>query len=284
MAASETKVIMDGLIFPECARWHDGRLWFSDMLDRKVIVINPDGKPEVVAEVPGQPGGLGWLPDGRLLIVSMFDQRLLRLEAGGLQVAADLSKVARGNCNDMVVDLKGRAYIGDWGFVGARPKDHVTTGDVILVTPEGNARVVSDQMQFPNGAVITADNRTLIVADSYGYNLSAFDIRSDGTLANYRVWADMGKGVIPDGICLDAEGAVWVTNSAGNDVIRVKEGGKVVGRVTVASRAYACILGGPKRDLLYLTTAAPGMFADLKDKRSGRIEVVPVAVPGAGLP
>ncbi len=284
MAASETKVIMDGLIFPECARWHDGRLWFSDMLDRKVIVIGPDGKPEVVVDVPGQPGGLGWLPDGRLLIVSMFDQRLLRLEAGGLQVVADLSKVARGNCNDMVVDLKGRAYIGDWGFVGARPKDHVTTGDVMLVTPEGNARVVSDQLQFPNGAVITADNRTLIVADSYGYNLSAFDIRSDGTLANYRVWADMGKSVIPDGICLDAEGAVWVTNSAGNDVIRVKEGGKVVGRVTVASRAYACILGGPKRDLLYLTTAAPGMFADLKDKRSGRIEVVPVAVPGAGLP
>lgn len=281
---SKTKVIMDGLIFPECARWHDGRLWFSDMLDRKVIVLDAEGKAETVAEVPGQPGGLGWLPDGRLLIVSMFDQRLLRLDAGGLQVAADLSKVARGNCNDMVVDLKGRAYIGDWGFVGARPKDYVTTGDVMLVTPEGKARVVSDQLQFPNGAVITADNKTLIVADSYGYNLSAFDIRSDGTLANYRVWADMGKGVIPDGICLDAEEAVWVTNSAGNDVIRVKEGGKVVGRVTVASRAYACILGGPKRNLLYLTTAAPGMFADLKDKRSGCIEVIPVEVPGAGLP
>jgi len=214
----------------------------------------------------------------------MFDQRLLRLDADGLKVAADLSKIARGNCNDMVVDLKGRAYIGDWGFVGARPKDRVTTGDVMLVTPEGKARVVSDQLLFPNGAVITADNKTLIVADSYAYNLAAFDIRDDGSLANYRVWADMGQGVIPDGICLDAEGAVWVTNANGNDVIRVKEGGKVAGRVTVDFRAYACILGGPKRNLLYLTTAAPGLFADLKDKRSGRIEVIEVKVPGAGLP
>ena len=128
------------------------------------------------------------------------------------------------------------------------------------------------------------DNKTLIVADSYAFRLVAFDIEDDGSLINYRIWAELGKGVIPDGICLDAEEAVWVTNSAGNDVIRVKEAGNIVGRVTVSSRAYACILGGPDRKLLYLTTAAPGLFADLKDKRSGRIEVIPVDVPGAGIP
>jgi sugar lactone lactonase YvrE len=184
----------------------------------------------------------------------------------------------------MVVDVRGRAYIGDWGFVGAPPKGQVLPADLMLVTPEGNARVVADKVLFPNGAVITPDHKTLIVAESYANRLAAFDIEASGSLNNYRVWADMGKQVIPDGICLDVEGAVWVTNSAGNDVIRVKEGGEVLGRVTVASRAYACMLGGPGRNLLYLTTAAPGLFADLKDKRSGCIEVIPVEVPGAGLP
>jgi sugar lactone lactonase YvrE len=282
--ADKTKIILDGLIFPECARWYDGKLWFSDMLDHKVIVIDSKGRAKTVVEVPGQPGGLGWLPDGRLLIVSMTDQHLLRLDDDGLKVATDLSRIATGNCNDMVVDLNGRAYIGDWGFISARPKDNSATPHLMLATPDGKARVVSTQIVFPNGAVITPDNKTLIVADSYAYRLVAFDIMNDGSVANFRVWADLGKEVIPDGICLDAEEAVWVTNSAGNDVIRVKEGGKIVGRVTVSSRAYACILGGPDRKSLYLTTAAPGLFADLKDKRSGRIEVLPVDVPGAGIP
>jgi sugar lactone lactonase YvrE len=281
---SETKVVLDGLIFPECTRWYDGKLWFSDMLDHKVIVIDSRGRADIVAEVPGQPGGLGWLPDGRLLVVSMTDQHLLRLDADGLKVASDLSRIATGNCNDMVVDLQGRAYIGDWGFIGARPKDRPSNPHLMLVASDGQARVVSTQIAFPNGAVITPDNKTLIVADSYAYRLVAFDIEDNGSLINYRIWADMGKGVIPDGICLDAEEAVWVTNSAGSDVIRVKEGGQITGRVTVSSRAYACILGGPDRKSLYLTTAAPGLFADLKDKRSGRIEVLPVDVPGAGIP
>jgi sugar lactone lactonase YvrE len=280
----ETRVVLEGLVFPECPRWQDGKLWFSDMLDRKVIAVDPTGKAAVAAQVPGQPGGLGFLPDGRLLVVSMTDQRLLRLEADGLKEVADLSRMAVGNCNDMVVDVQGRAYIGDWGFVGVPKRGEPKKANLILVTPDGKARIVANELLFPNGAVITPDNKTLIVAESSASRLAAFDIEADGSLANYRVWANLGKGVIPDGICLDAEEAVWVTNSGGNDVIRVREGGEAAGRIYVSDRAYACILGGPDRRDLYLTTAAPGLFADLKDKRSGRIEVIRVDIPGAGLP
>lgn len=282
--ASETKVVLEGLIFPECPRWHDGRLWFSDMLDCKVIAVDLDGHAETVAQVPGQPGGLGWLPDGRLLVVSMTDQRLLRLDTDGLREASDLSQIAIGNCNDMVVDVHGNAYIGDWGFVGSRPQGELTTAHLIMASPDGKARIVANRVLFPNGAVITPDGKTLIVAESFASRLAAFDIQDDGSLSNYSVWADLGEKVIPDGICLDAEGAIWVTNSGGNDVIRVRRGGEVAGTVTVSSRAYACILGGAGRRSLYLTTAAPGMFADLRSKRSGRIEVITVDVPGAGLP
>lgn len=282
--ANETKVILDGLIFPECPRWHSGRLWFSDMLDHKVIAVGPHGDAEIMAEVPGQPGGMGWLPDGRLLVVSMTDKRLLRLDADGLKEAADLSHLATGNCNDMVVDGQGRAYIGDWGFVTSPPKGETAPADLIMVTPDGKARIVANKLLFPNGAVISPDNRKLIVAESFGSRLGSFDIEDDGALTNYSIWAELEKGVVPDGICLDAEGAIWVANSGGNDVIRVKKGGEVVGRLTVSSRAYACILGGPDRRSLYLTTAAPGLFADLESKRSGRIEVVQVDVPGDGFP
>ena len=281
---SETKVILEGLIFPECPRWHDGRLWFSDMLDRKVIAVDPDGNAETIVEVSGQPGGLGWLPDGRLIVVSMTDQRLLRLDIDHLEETADLSQLATGNCNDMVVDFHGNAYIGDWGFVGSRPQGQLTTAHLIMASPDGKARIVANEVLFPNGAVITPDNKTLIVAESFGSRLGAFDIEEDGSLTNYTVWANLGKGVIPDGICFDAEGAIWVTNSNGNDIVRVRKGGEVSGTVTVSSRAYACMLGGADRRSLYLTTAAPGMFADLESKRSGRIEVIRVDVPGDGLP
>jgi sugar lactone lactonase YvrE len=254
------------------------------MLDHKVITVEPSGRAETIAEVPGQPGGLGWLPDGRLLVVSMTDARLLRLDADGLKEAADLSRLATGSCNDMVVDGQGRAYIGDYGFVEFPKKGQPITADLIMVTPDGTARIVADEVRFPNGAVITPDGKTLIVAESFAARLAAFDIGDDGSLTSYRVWANLEKGVIPDGICLDAEGAVWVTDSAGSDVIRVREGGQAAGRITVSSRAYACMLGGQDRKSLYLTTAAPGMFAELKSKRSGRIEVIRVDIPGAGLP
>ena len=281
---NETRTILDGLIFSECPRWYDDRLWFSDMLDRKVIAVDPEGNAETIAGIPGQPGGLGFLPDGRLLIVSMTDQLLLRLDPDGLKQVADLSGLAVGNCNDMVVDVQGRAYIGDWGFVEFDPKAPKDTAHLIMVTPEGQASIVASKVFFPNGAVITPDNKTLIVAESMAARLVSFDIEDDGSLINYSVWADLGEDVMPDGICLDAEGAIWVTNSKGNDVIRFRKGGEVADRIMLSLRAYSCILGGPDRKDLYLTTAAPGMFADLQSKRSGCIEVIKVDVPGAGLP
>jgi sugar lactone lactonase YvrE len=280
----ESRVILEGLVFAECPRWHVGRLWFSDMGDLKVIAVDANGNAETIVQVPGQPGGLGFLPDGRLLVVSMTDQRLLRLDADGLKEVADLSRMAIGNCNDLVVDSNGRAYVGDAGFVEFHAKEEVTKAHLIRVNPDGKALIVASELRFPNGAVITPDNSTLIVADSTAHNLAAFDIRNDGLLDNYRIWADLGKGVMPDGICLDAEGTVWVTNSRGNDVIRVRKGGEVAGKVTVSSTPYACVLGGPERKSLYMTTADAGRFADLKTKRSARIEVVEVDVPGAGIP
>jgi sugar lactone lactonase YvrE len=282
----EPKVILEGLVFSECPRWHDGRVWFSDMGDNKVIAVDAYGNAETVAEIPGQPGpgGLGFLPDGRLLVVSMTEQRLLRLDDDGLKEIANLSRIATGNLNDLVVDYQGRAYIGDAGYVQAPKKGEVTKAHLIMVTPDGEARIVSNEVYFPNGAVVTPDNKTLIVADSNAHNLKSFDIGDDGSLTNYCVWADLGKGIIPDGICLDAEGAIWVTNAGGNDVRRVRKGGEVAERITVSSSAYACVLGGPKRNQLYLTTADVGRFADLKVKRSGRIEVVQVDVPGVGIP
>jgi sugar lactone lactonase YvrE len=283
---NKPEVILEGLVFSECPRWHDGRVWFSDMGDNKVIAVDAYGNAETITEIPGQPGpgGLGFLPDGRLLIVSMTEQRLLRLDAGGLKEVANLSRIATGNLNDLVVDYQGRAYVGDAGYVQVPKKGETTKAHLIMVTPDGKARIVTNEFRFPNGAIVTPDNKTLIAADSDAHNLKSFDIRDDGSLTNYCVWADLGKGVIPDGICLDAEGAVWVTNAGKGDVIRVRKGGKVAETITVSSAAYACVLGGPKRNQLYLTTADAGRFAELRLKRSARIEVVQVDVPGAGIP
>jgi sugar lactone lactonase YvrE len=280
----DTKVILEGLIFPECPRWHEGRLWFSDMLDERVIAVDPQGKAETITGVPGQPGGLGWLPDGRLLAVSKEERKLFRLDPKGLVEVADLGPLAKGHLNDMVVDRRGRAYIGDYGFDEFPGRGVPIHADLILVEPDGAARRVAEDVKFPNGAVITQGGRTLIVAESFALRIAVFDIKEDGSLANYRVWAELGEGFIPDGLCLDAEGAVWVANSMGNDVARVREGGEVTDRITVAKRAYACMLGGKDRRTLYLTTADAGFLADLAGKRSGRIEAVRVAVPGTGLP
>ena len=212
------------LAFPESPRWHDGALWFSDFYTRRVNRATPDGRVETVVEVPGQPSGLGWLPDGRLLVVSMNDRRLLRLDGGALTVVADLSALAPAPCNDMLVDAQGRAYIGNFGF-DLQARAPFASTSLIMVTPEGAARVVATDMHFPNGTVLTPDGRTLIVGESYGQRLTAFDVRADGSLANRRVWAQLhGKGVGPDGICLDAEGAIWLASPVTREVLRVREG------------------------------------------------------------
>lgn len=274
--------LLDGLNFPEGPRWHDGKLYFSDMHGHRVMTLDMDGRSAIVCDVPAWPSGLGWLPDGRMLVVSMTDRRVLRMENGKLVQHADLSALAPFHCNDMVVDSAGGAYVGNFGFdlhKGEAPRATV----MVMVTPGGMPRVVADELTFPNGTVITPDGRTLIVGESFGRRLTAFDIAADGSLANRRVWADLGENV-PDGIALDAEGAIWVASPTRSEVIRVKQGGEVTERIKVATDAFACMLGGPDRRTLFVATAASSDPEECRRKPTGRIEIAQVEVPGAGLP
>lgn len=280
--ANATEVLLDGLTFPEGPRWHDGKLWFSDMHAGAVLSVDASGKSEVVVEVPNAPSGLGWLPDGRLLVVSMTDRRLLRLDPDGLTEAADLSELASYHCNDMVVDDQGRAYVGNFGF---DLHDHgaPTSAEIVLVTPDGRTRLVADEMQFPNGSVITPDGATLIVGETFGTCLTAFSIETDGSLSGRRIWAQL-DGILPDGICLDAEGAIWVASPVSHAIFRVAEGGEILQRIPLESQSFACMLGGPDGRTLHICTAESSDPETCVANRSGRIEIVEVDVPHAGLP
>lgn len=273
---------MSGLAFPEGPRWHENRLWFSDMHARQVIAVDTSGRADVVVEVPGQPSGLGWTTDGRLLVVSMTDRRLLRLDSTGLAEVADLSRLASFHCNDMVVDGHGRAYVGNFGFdLIAQSGFH--PAELILVNPDGAARVVARDLAFPNGAVITPDGRTLIVGESSAARLTAFDVKPDGSLVSRRIWADIGP-LVPDGICLDAENCVWVASPTTSEVARIREGGEIADRIAVETRAYACMLGGVARRTLFIATASTHEPEAARQTRTGRIEAVDVPVPGVGWP
>ncbi len=282
LAMAKLKILLDGLVFPEGPRWRDGKLWLSDMHANRVLTVDLNGTTETVCELEDQPSGLGWLPDGRLLIVSMTDRRLLRLEPGGLVEHADLSALATYHCNDMVVDARGRAYVGNFGSEisgGVVPTEAV----LILVTPDGDARIVAEGMRFPNGSVITPDGKTLIVGESYGGRLTAFDLEPDGDLTNRRVWAAL-PGAVPDGCCLDAEGAIWVASPMTREIVRVKEGGEVTDRVATEQMAIACMLGGDDRKTLCVLTAESVEAEECQKLRSARVELLEVSVPGAGLP
>jgi sugar lactone lactonase YvrE len=278
----KTTILAEGFLFPEGPRWHEDKLWVSDMQSRWVATVDLQGKTEKIVEVPGSPSGLGWLPDGRLLVVSMTDRRLLRLDPEGLSEAADLSRLASFHCNDMVVDRRGRAYIGNFGFDFAA-RAPVSPAEIVLVNPEGQARVVSDGLLFPNGTVITPDGQTLIVAETFGHRLTAFDLEPDGALSHRRVWADL-EGAFPDGICLDAEGAIWVAAPEPGEVRRIRERGLVTHRVKVSTRPYACMLGGPERRTLLVCTAESAVPGRGRGRVGGRIEILEVEVPGDGLP
>jgi len=276
-------LFLDQLAFPESPRWHDGALWFSDFHTRGVQRVDMAGRCETVVTVPGQPSGLGWLPDGTLLIVSMTDRRLLRLDGSVLTELADLSALAPFHCNDMVVDAKGRAYVGNFGFDFMAKQTPRPTG-LILVLPDGQARVVADDLYFPNGAVITPDGHTLIIGESYAARLTAFDIAEDGSLSGRRVWAALGKAA-PDGICLDAEGAIWLASPTSRDVLRVLEGGEVTHRIATPAQAVACMLGGPDRRTLFVLTTKVMLPAEQSlQSRPGAIHAVVVTVPGVGRP
>jgi sugar lactone lactonase YvrE len=274
-----TEVLLDGLAFPEGPRWHDGRLVFSDMHAHQVLSLDPvSGGTEVLFEHTGPVSGLGWDGDGRMLVVSMHDRVLLR----DGEPFADLSPFEREQSNDMVVDAVGRAYVGGFGFLW----DQEPVGThLVLVDTDGSARPVADDLLFPNGAVITDDGGTLVVGETMASRLTAFDIDAEtGSLSNRRTWAQLER-VSPDGCCLDAEGAVWVADPPHREVLRVREGGEVVDRVSTAPHmAIACMLGGHDRRTLFVLTAG-GLDAErARSERWGRIEAVEVEVPGAGLP
>jgi sugar lactone lactonase YvrE len=275
--------LLDGLCFGEGPRWHDGRLWLSDMHAYTVLAVDLDGKREDVLEVAGKPSGLGWLPDGRLLVVSMEDRQLLRREPNGkLATHADLRPFADHPCNDMVVDAHGRAFVGNFGFDFEREEKPRTTC-LVRVDPDGRAVVAATEMRFPNGSVITPDGRTLIVGESFGGCLTAFTIGADGALSARREWAKL-EGAVPDGICLDAENAVWVASPISNEVLRVRERGAVAERIPVGRPAIACMLGGPDRRTLFVLSADVFHGKEAAEKRSASVEITRVDVPGAGFP
>ncbi len=284
--ASTLVPVLDGLAFAEGPRWHDGRLWFSDMHAHVVQALDPStGDLATIVDVPGRPSGLGWRPDGTLLVVSMTDRRLLALVDGSLTEVADLTSVATFDCNDMVVDRTGNAYVGNFGFDLHDPEaDHCTT-TLVLVTVDGGVRVVADDLFFPNGAIITRDGSTLIVGESFGGCLTAFDIEPDGSLSGRREWARV-NGSVPDGICLDAEGAIWMASPISNRVLRLAEGGEVLDEIRTSDerQAFACMLGGPAGTTLFVCTAIDSDPESCRRHRSGRIESAEVDVAHAGLP
>jgi sugar lactone lactonase YvrE len=282
MPTAKPETLLDGLTFPEGPRWRDGRLWFSDFYTNRVLAVDLAGKAQTIVTVPQRPSGLGWRPDGTLLIVSMLDRTLLALDKGALTRVAELSALAGGPCNDLLVDASGRAYVGNFGYdrhAGEAARSTV----LIRVDPDGKVRAVADELMFPNGMVITPDGRTLIVAETYAHRLTAFSVGADGALSQRRLFADLPR-VFPDGICLDAEGAVWVSDARGHGVTRLFEGGRVAERIGVGERSvFACMLGGADRRTLFLCTST-GSGPAMAEKTDGRIEIARVDVPGAGLP
>ncbi len=292
-------LVYDDLAFGECPRWHEGRLWLSDVFAKRVLAVDPEGGgAELVCEVEGHPAGLGWLPDGRLLVVSMADRRLLRLEPEGLVEHADLGGVCPGFCNDMVVDGEGNAYVGNVGYPYAyrgQPVPIRRATSLVLVTAAGEVHSQPGTLMLPNGAAIDACGRTLVVAQSHGARLTAYSIAADGSLHDERLFAALPAGRDnPDGICIDAEGAVWVADPHHHCCFRVRDGGQVTDVVdTAPMECVACALGGPDRRTLFLvlipSREEPGreelvIGGPPPLARNSRVEAFEVEVPGAGWP
>lgn len=282
MSDQHPTVLLEGLSFPEAPRWHDGRLYLSDFYAHRVLAVGTDGKARTIVEVPQQPSGIGWMQDGTLLVVSMLDRKVMKWDGRRLSPHADLAAIATGNCNDMVVDAQGRAYVGNFGYDRHKGEAQRTTA-IARIDPDGSVSVAADDLLFPNGMVITPDGGTLIVAETFAHRLTAFAVGAGGALSQRRVFAQL-DGVYPDGICLDAEGAVWVADPRGNRCLRVFDGGRIAQTVSTGDRgSYACMLGGEDRRTLFMLTNS-GSGPAMHEKSDGRVEMLRVAVPGAGLP
>jgi sugar lactone lactonase YvrE len=292
----DVRTVIDGMSFTECPRWHEDRLWFVDFYTHRVHSVTENGADlRTAAEVPQQPSGLGWLPDGRLLVVSQLDRRILRREAdGSLETHADLSEVVDAQLNDMVVDASGRGWVGNFGFdlMGGAP---VTPTALYRVDTDGSVHLAADDLWFPNGSVVTPDGRTLLVDETLGNRVSAFDIADDGGLGRRRTWASFGAlpaesdqekalaelSVAPDGNALDAEGALWIADALGGRANRVREGGEIVDEVSPGTGVFACGLGGADGRTLYLCAAPDFLAHNRRDVREAAILATTVEVPAA---
>ncbi|MEV5413024.1 SMP-30/gluconolactonase/LRE family protein [Thermopolyspora sp. NPDC052614] len=289
---TDVTTVAEDFHFLEAPRWRDGRLWFSDFYGHRVSSMREDGSDlRTEAHVPAQPSGLGWLPDGRLLIVSMTDRKLLRREPDGtLAVHADLGDHATGHVNDMAVDAQGRAYVGNFGF-DLMAGDPLEPAALHRVDPDGRVTRVADELWFPNGSVITPDN-VLLVAETFGNRVSAFDLTPEGDLVNRRVWAEFGPlpsdrdltraiaeaRVAPDGVCLDAEGGLWIADAVGARLLRVTEGGTITDEIKPGSPVYACALGGSSGTTLF-ACAAPDFYQHAREAaREARMLAMRVTV------
>ena len=285
-------IVAGGLAFPECPRWHDGRYWLADMHVAQVLSYSPDDwdVPRVEVELDrsggdARTGGIGFLPDGRLLAVSSVDATVLRREDdGAVVVHAELHDVTRGWCNDMVVDGSGRAYVGSYGADYQAGESHADVC-LALVEHDGSSRAVGDPVAFPTGTVLTPDGHTLVVGESLAEKMTAFTEADDGSLSDRRVWADLPGGVRPDGACLDAEGAIWVSSFVTGEVLRVHEGGHISAVVEVPDRVpFACALGGADRRTLFVCAASTWRAEETVPDRAGVVAVCEVEVSGAGWP
>jgi sugar lactone lactonase YvrE len=280
----EVQTLLTGLGFGESPRWHEDRLWFSNWGMQEIVAVDLDGRSEVMVRVPTSlPFSIDWLPDGRLLVVSGPEGLLLRGEPGGSLVThADLRPFCGHGCNEIVVDGRGNAYINGGTF--DPPGQKIASGVIAVVAPDGSARQVADNIAFPNGMAVTPDNSTLIIAESHGKRLTAFDISTDGSLSNRRVWADLGDGV-PDGICIDADGAVWYGDVPNKRCVRVREGGEVLQTINLDRGCFACTLGRPDGRTLFMVAAEWHGFAKMMDGLgSGQVLSVEAPARGAGWP
>jgi sugar lactone lactonase YvrE len=277
--------LMTGIAFGEQPRWHEGRLYFSDWGPGEVIAVDLEGNSEVIVRVPTFPCCADWLPDGRLLVVSGQEGLLLEQKPdGSLETYADLSIASNPPAgNELVVDGRGNAYVNGGGFNLMAGEDFAP-GVVALVSRDRAVSQVADGLAFPNGMLVSADNSTLIVAESYAKRLTAFEIAPDGGLSNRRVWAELGDGV-PDGICLDTEGAVWYADVPNQRCVRVREGGEVLNTVELDRGCFACALGGPDRSTLFMmATVWGGPDSMFSEPRTGQVLAVEAPAPAAGWP
>ncbi len=293
METHAARIVREGLSFGEVPRWHNGRLWYSDFYRHGIYSMDVAGDERLEHLVLAQPSGLGWLPGGDLLCVSMTDYKVLRFSGDHPSEFCDISNYCGFWANDMVTSASGISYVGNFGFdlhamlrdVGAvgMSQNRPPTTNVVVISPEGDVLQVVPDLDFPNGTVITPDGATLIVGETLSCRLSAFDIASDGTLLNRRVWAQL-EAVYTDGMCLDDDGQIWLANAVAPQCLRVKEGGEITGVVTTTQVSFACMLGGEDRRSLYIMTAPTSDRFEIGDTLLGRIEVAEVATPGAGLP